>query len=147
MSIKTKILSDLKQALKQGEKAKLDNLRYLNAQIQEKEIEKGKKELTDEELISLIVNQIKKLKESLSHFEKAKRDDLTSKTEEEIKILKAYLPSQLSDEELEKEIENIINQNPSILQPGPMIGICIKALSGRADNKKISQMVSKRMSK
>jgi uncharacterized protein YqeY len=145
MKLKAKILSDLKQALKQGEKAKLTNLRYLNAQIQNKEISKGREELSDEELLNLIKGQIKKIEESLSHFKKAKRENLISQAKAEIEVLKTYLPAQLSDKELEKEIEKIINQNPSVVHPGPMIGICIKALSGKADNQKISQIVMKKM--
>lgn len=144
MNLKNKIQNDLITALKSHEKQKVEVLRFLNAQIQNKEIDKGRKELTKEEIIALINNEIKKLKEGLALFEKGKREDLVEKTQKEIEILKGYLPAQLSDEELEKEIERIIGENPEITQSGPLIGMCVKALAGKADNKKIAQIVMKK---
>lgn len=102
MGLKNKILADIRLALKRGEKEKLETLRFLIAQIYDRELEKGRKELTNEEVVILINGQIKKLEESLSFFEKGDRKELARKTKTEIIILKTYLPKQLSDEELGK---------------------------------------------
>lgn len=147
MNLRDRIQKDINEALKSKEEQKLSSLRFLNAQIQNKEIAQGRKELKDEEITELINNQIKKLEESLVLFEKGQREDLIKKTKTEIEILKAYLPKQLSDEKLEKEIEEIIKQSPSVPHPGALIGICVKALAGKADNKKIAQIVMKKVKK
>lgn len=141
MGLREKILQDIKEALKKKDKPRLTILRFLQAQIQNKEIEKGKKKLSDEEVILLITAQIKKLKESAVLFKKGKRENLVAQTKAEIEVLKTYLPKQLSDKELKKEVEKIIAQNPSIIQPGPLIGLAVKTLAGRADNQRIAQMV------
>ncbi|GAI27255.1 unnamed protein product [marine sediment metagenome] len=147
MNLKNKIQQDITQSLKQGEKGKLEALRYLNAQIQNKELEKGRKKLTDEEVIKLINGQLKKLEEGLSFFEKGERKELAQKTKNEITILKTYLPKQLSDEELEKEIEKIIKENLNLPHPGALIGIAVKKLAGKADNKRVSELVMKKVGK
>lgn len=144
VDLRTKIQEDIKEALKKKEEQRLATLRFLKSEIDNREIAQGRKELTDEEVTSLINGQIKKLKESLSFFERGKREDLIRKTKAEIEILKNYLPEQLSDQELEKEIERVINQNPSVSHPGTMIGLCIKALAGRVDNQRIAQVVNKK---
>lgn len=147
MNLRIKIQKDINEALKKKERPRVSVLRFLNAQIQNKEIDQGREQLTDKEIIELITNQIKKLKESLALFEKGKREDLIKKTKKEIEVLKAYLPRQLSDEELEKEVEKIIKENCQIFNPGALIGICVKALSGKADNKRIAQIVMKKVVK
>lgn len=100
MNLRIKIQKDINEALKKKERSRVSVLRFLNAQIQNKEIDQGREQLTDKEIIELITNQIKKLKGSLALFEKGKREDLIKKTKKEIEVLKAYLPRQLSDEEL-----------------------------------------------
>lgn len=145
MKLRDQIQKDINQALKKQEKQKLDCLRFFWAQIQNREIEKGREQLTDKEVVKLINTQIKNSEESLSFFEKGKREDLIEETKKEIKILRDYLPRQLSDEELVKEVEKIINQNPSISHQGALIGICIKALAGKAENQRIAQMVIKKL--
>ncbi|MBL7150500.1 GatB/YqeY domain-containing protein [Candidatus Microgenomates bacterium] len=144
MNLRNQIQQDINSALKKKEKQKLSILRFLNAQIQNKEIEKGRKKLADEEIIKLMRKQVKELKESLSFFEKGKREDLIKKTKTEIEILKTYLPQQLSDEQLEKEVEKIIKQNPSVSHQGALIGICIKTLVGKADNQRIAHIIAKK---
>lgn len=145
ISLRDKIQQEIKTALKNQDKQKLDTLRFLNAQIQNKEIEKRRQKLTDAEVINLLANQIKKLQESLSFFEKGKREDLIKQAKEEKDILSSYLPKQLSDEELAREVEKIIKDNPSVTNQGGLIGLAIKALTGKADNQRISQMVIKKL--
>jgi len=143
MSLRNKINQDIKQALKQGEKEKLEVLRFFNAQVKDKEIEGGRKDLKDKEVIKLINGQLKKLNESLGLFKKGNREELVKKTKIEIDILKKYLPEQLSDEELKKEIDIIVKENQNLPHSGALIGIAVKKLAGKADNQRISQLVQK----
>jgi uncharacterized protein YqeY len=145
MSLKNQIQEDIARALKKKEAQKLAVLRFLNAQIKDKEIEEGRREITDEEIIKLINNQIKKSKENLPLFEKENRPELIKKTKAEIEILKAYLLKQLSDQELARAIDQIMAENPAISQPGPLIGLAVKKLAGRVDNQRLAQMISQKI--
>lgn len=147
MNLNNKIQADITQALKAGESRKLEVLRFLNAQIKDQEINQGRKELTDEQIIKVINGQIKKLEEGIKLFKKGGREELAEKNLEEIEILKAYLPAQISDKELEKEIDQIIVDHPNPPHPGALIGIAVKKLAGKADNKRISQLVMKKAGK
>jgi uncharacterized protein YqeY len=147
MNLKQKIKKDINQALKKKKTDQLSFLRFLQSQINDQEIEQKRKELTDEQVIEIINNQIKKIEESLDLFKKGKRKDLASKAEQELAILQSYLPPQLSDQELEKEINQIIAENPALPHPGALIGIAVKKLAGKADNKRISQLIMQKTKK
>ena len=96
-----KIKNDLNRALKAKKAAEVSVLRFLLADIHNREIEK-KGELTDEEVVAAIRKQIKLRKESVAEFKKGKREDLARKEGSEIEILSKYLPQTLSPEEIEK---------------------------------------------
>lgn len=145
MNLRARIKKEIEEALKRGEKEKVAILRFLWSKIQNEEIAQGKKELTDEQIFVAVKREIKKLKEALSLFKKGKREDLVKKTEFEIKILEKYLPKQLTDKELEKEIEKIISQNPSISKLGPLVGLCIRSLKGRADGQRVAEIVRSKL--
>ncbi len=145
MSLRENIQQDIIIAMKSQDKEKLGVLRYLFSQIKDEEIAKGRKELTDEEIIKFISSLIKKLEESLVLYEKTQRKDLEGKAKSEINILKAYLPAQMSDTELENAITKIINDNKQINNPGALIGIGVKQLAGKADNSRIASMVMKKL--
>ncbi len=139
--LKNKIQADTIAAMKKGEKEKLAVLRYLAAQIKNAEIEKGKSELPDEEIIKIITSQIKKLEETLALVSRAQRQDLRQKTLAEIEILSAYLPKQLSKEELLEAIKKIKAEHGEVQNAGALIGLAVKILRGKADNRRIAQTV------
>lgn len=147
MKLRQIIQNHIIQAQKEKNQARLDALRYLFAQINDREIEKGRKELSDQEIIDLINNQIKKLNEAKDMFFRGGRQELVQKTDNEIKLLKSYLPKQLSDEELEEEINKLIKANPQMPHPGALIGLAVKSLQGRADNKRVSQIILSKFKK
>ena len=101
--MREKILNDLKETKKLKEKEKLSDIRMLKGDMRLEEIN-NKKELNDDEIISLIVKQIKTRKESITEFEKGNREDLVNKTKQEIDILQTYLPKQFTEEEVNAEI-------------------------------------------
>jgi len=143
---KVQLQTDITQALKAGDKNKAQSLRFLMAQIQDAEIANQRQDLSEDQLNKLLNNQIKKLKESLTMFQQAKRDDLVKKNQAELEILQAYLPQQLSTEDLSKKVEEIINQNPNLkANPGALIGLAVKQLAGQADNAQIAQLVKQKL--
>jgi hypothetical protein len=141
--LKNQLKNDLLSALKEKNEKKVSILRFVLSRIQKEEIDK-QKELTDEETL-LILQKIKQeLEEAKEAAIKAKREDLKSKTNEELNIILPYLPKPLSDEELKKEIKKIIDQNQNLWQTNPkaLIGICIKALKTKAETKRIIETLN-----
>ena len=102
--MKNKILEDLKLAMKAQDKEKLSVVRMVKGAIQMEELNK-KRELNDDEVIAIISKQIKSRKEAIVEFEKANRNDLIDQNQKEIEILNTYMPEQLSDEEVNKVID------------------------------------------
>jgi len=147
MNLRTKMQQDIIEAMKAKNQQKLEVLRFIFAQIKDEEIKQQRKELTDEEIVKLISNNIKKLAEANELYKKGNRQDLIDKNNQEIEVLKHYLPKQLSDEELEKEIEQIIKDNPDLVHPGVLIGIAVKKLAGKADNSRISKLILSKLKK
>jgi hypothetical protein len=139
--LRDKIQKDYKKQLKAGNKKIASVLRFLYSEIKNKEINKGRKELTDDEVISLINKQLKELKENLKLYKEKAREELVEKTNFEMKTIKKYLPEQISDQELEEQIQEIIDQFPDAANPGPIIGKAIKEIGSKASNSRISKKV------
>lgn len=146
--MRERILNDLTQALKQGNKEVLTVLRMVKGSIQLEEI-KTKHELTDDEIITIISREIKTRKESVVEFVKGNRDDLVTKTNSEIDILKQYLPKQLEPQEvqaiIDEAIETIQPQGPRDM--GKIMSTISPKLSGRTDMTIVSKIVKDRLSK
>ena len=141
--LKNQLKNDLLYALKEKNEKKVSILRFVLSRIQKEEIDK-QKELTDEETL-LILQKIKQeLEEAKEAAIKAKREDLKSKTNEELNIILPYLPKSLSDEELKQEIKKIIEENKDLWQKNPksLIGICVKALKTKAEAKRIIEVIN-----
>lgn len=107
MALLEKIQSDIKSAMKAGEKIKLETLRMILADAKKEEIGKSQP-IKDEDVVVLMKRGIKTRLESISLFEKAARQELADKEKSEIEILKAYLPSQLSGDALRTAVQEII---------------------------------------
>lgn len=144
--MREKIINDIKDAMKSQDKEKLAVLRMVKGAIQLEEINK-KQELDDNDVIAVIAKQIKTRKESITEFEKGNRHDLVEKTQSEIKILEAYMPEQLSEEEVAKVIDEAIEQvNPQAPSDmGKVMGIVTPKLKGRADMSSVSKMVKEKI--
>ena len=146
MTLKQKIETDFKQALKSRDAIRTSILRMVKAAITSKEIESKVKELDDNGVVSVLNSLYKKGQESIEQFEKGNRPDLANKEKAEAEILKGYLPEQLNDAELETLISRAILEVNAV---GPKdVGKVMKALmpnvKGRADGKKVSELVQKR---
>lgn len=130
--------------MKAGDQRKLGALRLLRSSIKNKEIEKGKgKTLSDQELIELIAYSIKQRRESIEMFKQGNRQDLVDKEQQEIEVLKVFLPEQLSREDLVQKAKAAIRESGAA---GPKdMGKVMKALvpqvAGRAEGSVVSQIV------
>ena len=130
--VKQKIIQDQILAMKQRDQNKVTTLRYILAQLKNKEIDK-KGELSDEEELVILRKIGKELKESIDAFRKGKREDLIAQYESQLKLLGTYLPQEISDEELKKEIGKIILDNKELYDKNPkvIIGITMKQLKNK----------------
>lgn len=143
--IKQQLQSDQIAALKAGDKAKLNLLRYIVAQIKNKEID-SRKDLTDEEVVQILRKQVKELQEANEGFAKGGRQDLVDENNSQIKIISEYLPAELSDEQLEAEMDKLIADNQEAIQKNPksIIGICMNALRSKVSPARISTMLKQK---
>ncbi len=144
MNLKERINQDLKVAMKDKDTKKRDALRLLTSAMKQIEVDE-RKELSDEDIIKIIQKQIKQRNDSIAQYKQAGRDDLVAKEQTEIKYYEIYLPKQLDDKELEKEIKNIIEKvgAQSLKEMGKVMGAATKQLAGKADGKRISETVKK----
>ena len=109
MSIREQILADIKEAMKAKDEFKRDTLRTLNAALKQVEVDQ-RIEMTDEVVLPLLQKEIKKRADSVELYLKGAREDLAKKEQSEIELIKAYLPAQLSDDELKEKIKSIIEK-------------------------------------
>ena len=145
--MRDKILNDIVIAMKEKDKDKLSTLRLLKGAMQLEEINK-KRELNDEEVIGLIAKQIKTRRESIEEFKKANRTDLIEKTEKEIEILNLYMPEQLTEEEVLKEIDLAFEEvkPTSMKDMKSLMAILNPKLKGKADMSFVSKTIKEKLS-
>lgn len=148
MDLLEKMKKDLITAMKEKDKDKLTVLRMVKGAMQLEAIN-NKKEENEELLIDVVSRQIKMRKESILEFEKGNRTDLVEATQSEINILKEYLPKQLSEEEIDKIIDDAFNKiNPtSNKEMGLIMREATPLLKGKADMKLVSDKIKERVSK
>jgi hypothetical protein len=138
--------SDMKQALKAGEKQKLSTIRMLLSAIKNEAIEK-RKELTDEEILTVIQREIKQRRNAIEEFKKGNREDLVAESETEIAWLEAYLPAQLSDDELDALAHQVITDLHATTQEfGKVMGKLMPLVKGKADGNRVQFAVKKNLS-
>lgn len=147
MEYKTRIEEGLKKALKEKDSIRLSLFRMLLTAIKNKEVEKIGP-ITEDEFYALVKTSIKQHNESIESFKKGNRQDLVDKEEKELAILKEFLPSQLTEEELYREIDQAIKDLEAKSQKdmGKVIKSIMGKYPGRVDGKLLSEMVLKRLS-
>ena len=143
MNLKESLLSDMKGALKAGDSLKLITIRGLISEIKNLEIDVGRN-LVEDEIISIILTQVKKRKEAAIFFDKGGREDLLEKENQEKKILQDYLPEQVSVNDLKQRIQEVILELEiiDIKDLGKIMKTIIPEFKGRADNEQIKNLVT-----
>ncbi len=150
MSLKEQIAEDIKSAMKAKDKIRLETVRGIKKAILEKEIAlrpKGQDSLTAEQEIELLAQQAKQRRDSIDQYQKAGREDLAEKEQQELAIIETYLPKQLDDAELDQILAKIIADAgaSSLKDLGKVMGTAMKQLKGKADGKKIQEMVKSKL--
>ena len=132
----------MKEAQKARDSLTLNTIRCVISEIKNREIDL-RRELDDEEIISLVSTQIKKRKEAATLFDKGGRTDLSEKENQEMVILQKYLPEQVSEEDLKKRIQEVILELEivDIKDLGMVMKTIIPEFKGRADNGLIKNLV------
>ncbi len=147
ISLYQRLEEAFKQALKGQQAVALSTLRMLRTAIRHREVE-VKRRLSEDEVQAVIVSQGKQRREAMAEYQKAGRPDLAQKEEEELNILLSFLPPQLTPEELEAEIGQIIAEvgasSPKDL--GKVMKNAMARMAGRADGKVIQEIVRRRLS-
>jgi len=158
--LKEEIQNTITRAMKEGNEVVCSTLRMLSAAIVSKEKEKRYKiskqkpdlneeglikesQLTDEEIVDVIVSEIKKRKDSVAAYERGKREDLVKREKAEIEVLQKYLPEQLSEQELKKIIQEAIAKTGAkeIKDIGKVMAELAPKVKGKADNSLVSKTV------
>lgn len=148
MSLQQRLDDDLKRAIKSSDKLKTSVLRMVKAAIKNRQVEK-QRELSEEEIISVILTLSKQRRESIELFSKGGREDLADKEKQEISILQSYLPSQLSQEELDRLIIESIQESSAegVKDIGKVMRVLMPKVKGTADGKMVNQRVKELLEK
>lgn len=146
MSLADKLSQDLKQAMKDKDKTRLSVIRMVRAAVMNRQIETGTP-LTDDEMVSIVQKELKQRQDSLQAFESAGRSDLIQAVKLEIEILHEYMPAQLSDEELQQIVADIIAEVGATSKGdmGRVMSAVMPKVRGRADGKRVQQAVQSRL--
>ncbi|PTT37318.1 glutamyl-tRNA amidotransferase [Chryseobacterium sp. HMWF028] len=148
MSLENIISEAIKTAMREKDRVALDSLRAVKSQILLLKTEARGAEVSAEQEIAILQRMIKQRKDSFEQFTAQGRQDLAEVEEAQSKVIEQFLPKQLSAEELETEIKNIISETgaESIKDLGKVMGAASKALAGKSDGKSISEMAKKLLS-
>lgn len=148
MSLENTINEAIKTAMREKDKVALDSLRAVKSQILLLKTEVRGAEVSAEQEIAILQRMIKQRKDSYEQFAAQGRNDLADVEEAQMKVIEQFLPKQLTAEELEIEMKNIIAETgaESIKDLGKVMGVASKALAGKSDGKSISEMAKKLLS-
>ncbi|MDO9527952.1 MAG: GatB/YqeY domain-containing protein [Syntrophales bacterium] len=147
VNLKEKINSEMVSSAKAKDKIKLSAIRMIKSALHNKEIDL-KRELSDEELLQVLSSIVKQRKDSIEQFRKGGRLELAEKEEKELAVVQFFMPEQLSEEEVETEIEKAIEDvgAVSIKEMGKVMKVVMPRLTGRADGKIVIEKVKAKLS-
>lgn len=144
--LKEKLMSDLKNSMKQGLTIRKNTVQMVRAAILQIEKDKGI-QVEDDKILEIIAKEVKTKRDALKDFERAQRQDLIDQTNKEIEILQEYLPKQLSREEIKVELEKIINEigATSMKDMGAIMKEAKAKMGASADGKTINEVAKEIM--
>lgn len=146
MSMKTRLVDDMKAAMKSGDKARLSVIRLINAAIKQKEVDE-RVELDDAAVLAVLEKMVKQRRDSISQYEAASREDLAQVERDELAIIDAYLPEKLGEDAINAAIEAAIAQTgaQSPADMGKLMGVLKPQLAGQADMGLVSKLIKARL--
>ena len=143
MSLKEKLLSNMKEAMKSKDSVKLGTVRGVISAVKNQEIDL-KKELSEEEILTIVSREVKKRKEAAVLYEKGNRPELKDKEILEMKILQSYLPEQVSEKDLRRRIQEVIDETGAegMKDFGKIMKTLVPEFKGKADNSLIKELAN-----
>ena len=144
MNLNAQIKSDIKDAMRAKETQKRDTLRNIQVAVKDIEVNE-RREVTDADVEAILVKYAKQREDAMAQFKEAGREDLVESEAAELVIVKAYLPEQMSDEELESTLKDIISKvgAESMKDMGKVMGAAKSAIGSKADGGRINVCVKK----
>lgn len=145
--LKSKIMDDVKAAMKNKETDRLNAIRFLQAAIKNKEIDVRPNTITDEDIMGVIKKMAKQRKDSIEQFENAGRQDLADKEKFELKVIEEYLPQQMSEAQIQAIVEKVMTTlgATSMKDMGAVMKEVQAQTAGAADGKLVSQIVKAKL--
>lgn len=142
MSLSQQITDDMKEAMKAKNDATLSTLRLLRSAMKNKQID-VQHELSDTEIQEVIKTQVKQLKDAINDFKAGGRMDLAEANQKELDVLSKYLPTELSDDELQIIVKEAVGQSGAVTKSdmGKAMGFVMRAVAGRADGTRVKTLV------
>ena len=143
MSLKEKLLSNMKEAMKSKDSVKLGTIRSVISAVKNQEIDL-KKELSEEEILTIVSREVKKRKEAAVLYEKGNRPELKDKEIQEMKFLQTYLPEQVSEKDLRRRIQEVIDETGAegMKDFGKIMKTLVAEFKGKADNSLIKELAN-----
>ncbi len=151
MGLKETILEELKSAMKNKDALRLQVLRSLKAKILEKEISErkgGESDISDDQILEVLMKAAKQRKESIDSFEKGGREDLVEKEKAELEIIDEFLPKMMSEDEVRAAVKGQIEQMGAsdMSEMGKVMGVMMGKLKGKAEGSVVSRVVKEELS-
>lgn len=146
MTLKVSISEDMKTAMRAKDSARLGTIRLLQSAIKQREVDE-RIELQDADVIAVIEKMLKQRRDSIAAFESANRTDLADIEKYEVTVLQAYMPKQLSDDELNQIITQVIADSGATgaKDMGKVVGLVKPLVAGVADMGKVSGLIKSRL--
>lgn len=146
MTLKAQISEDMKNAMRAKDSVRLGTIRLLQAAIKQREVDE-RIELADEDVISVLEKMLKQRRDSIAAYESANRTDLADIEKAEVLVLQAYLPKQLTEDEVKALLEKVVSDMgaTSIKDMSKVMGAIKPLVAGKADMGKISGLIKARL--
>lgn len=143
-TLRSQLTDMMKSAMKARDQVRLDTVRFVLSQIKNVEIDL-KREMNDSEIIALLKKEVKNRKEAIEQFAQGARQDLVDEETGKLKIIEEFLPAEMSDVDLEKIVQEVVNSSP-VKEFGKVMKDVMAKVKGQADGSRVSAMVKKLMS-
>jgi len=146
MNLLEKIEIGMKEALKSGDKDRSGTLKMLKSDMMYEKAKTGQ-DITEEQMQEVVMRGAKRRKESIREYTAAGRDDLAAQEAVELKIIEEFLPEQMSNDDVEKVVDKILNSAGEVSQKdfGKLMGMAAKELKGKADGAIIKEILQKKL--
>lgn len=146
MSLKDQLTTDMKAAMKGGDKQTLGVIRLVNAAIKQREVDE-RIELDDAQVVAVLDKMVKQRRDSVTQYEAADREDLAQVERDEITVIERYLPAKMDEASIAAEIEAAVVETGAAgpADMGKLMGVLKPRLAGKADMGLVSKLVKQRL--